>query len=197
MMKNLIIVPLKNINNFLRRRFSVSVMRNFPYRTSTLFVKEKFKDKKGLICVEIGTWKGENSLDILKNLPNIKTIYLIDPWREYSRYKDQKVFDDALKKTLKRLKKYKHKIEVIRKKSSDAIKDIPNNIDFVYIDGNHEYEYVKRDMENYYKKLKKGGVLAGHDISGSSGVAKALCEFIVKHKLDPIIRWMDWIVIKK
>ncbi|MEX0921053.1 MAG: class I SAM-dependent methyltransferase [Candidatus Pacearchaeota archaeon] len=172
-------------------------MRNFPYRTSTLFAKEHFKSRKDLICVEIGVWKGENSKDILDNLLNIKTLYLIDPWNKYSKYKDNKIFDNALKVTRKRLKKYQSKIKIIRKASDEAIKDIPNNIDFIYIDGNHKYKHVKQDIENYYKKLRKGGILAGHDISWFPGVAKAFCEFIVKYKLDPIIRHMDWMVIKK
>lgn len=37
------------------------------------------------------------------------------------------------------------------------------SFDAVFIDGNHSYEYVKQDLENYYKKVKKGGVVAMHD----------------------------------
>lgn len=37
------------------------------------------------------------------------------------------------------------------------------SLDYVYIDGNHAYDYVKLDLETWYPKLKKGGILAGHD----------------------------------
>ena len=48
--------------------------------------------------------------------------------------------------------------------SEDAVDDIPEKLDFVYIDGNHAYEYVKKDIGLYYPKLKKGGVIGGHDV---------------------------------
>tara|TARA_B100000029_G_scaffold311698_1_gene304190 strand:- start:46315 stop:46977 length:663 start_codon:yes stop_codon:yes gene_type:complete len=35
--------------------------------------------------------------------------------------------------------------------------------DAVFIDGNHSYEYVKKDLENYYPKVKAGGIVALHD----------------------------------
>ena len=37
------------------------------------------------------------------------------------------------------------------------------SFDAVFIDGNHSYEYVKKDLENYSKKVKKGGIIAMHD----------------------------------
>lgn len=197
-MKKAILGILKKINNFSRKKFHIGIMRNFPYRTSTLFAKERLKARKNLICAEIGTWEGENALDILKNLPKIKKLYLIDPWEEYPKYvKTKKEVNNALTKTLKRLNRYNHKIEIIRKYSEEGIKELPNNMDFIYIDGNHKYEYVKKDVELCYKKLRKGGILAGHDISWWTGVSKAFCEFTTKYKLDPIIRAMDWMVIKK
>lgn len=190
---------VRNVNDFFRKRFHVGVMRNFPYRTSTLFAKDLFKNRKDLICAEIGSWKGENALDILRNLPNIKTLYLIDPWEKYDKYNKKEVneLNDCFKGTLKRLKKYKHKIKIIKKYSSEAVDDLPDNLDFIYIDANHKYEYAKQDMELYYEKVRNGGVLAGHDISWWPGVSKAFCEFSTKRGLDPLIRGMDWMVVKK
>tara|TARA_R110000744_G_scaffold106005_2_gene202167 strand:+ start:494 stop:1141 length:648 start_codon:yes stop_codon:yes gene_type:complete len=37
------------------------------------------------------------------------------------------------------------------------------SFDAVFIDGNHSYEYVKKDLGNYSKKVKKGGIIAMHD----------------------------------
>jgi predicted O-methyltransferase YrrM len=53
---------------------------------------------------------------------------------------------------------------VIRKTSMEAVKDFEDeSIDFVYIDGNHTQKYVLEDIEEWSKKVKKGGVISGHD----------------------------------
>ncbi len=180
------------INQWIRKKYGVGIAI-YPYRTSIDFIKKKFGGKE-LICAEIGTFEGGNAEYILKNL-NIRGLYLIDPWESYDRYNQVKL-NKAYKKTLKRMKKFKSKVVILKKFSSDALSDIKELLDFVYIDGNHDYKFVKKDMENYYKKLKKGGVLAGHDIY-LSGVSKALCEFVNEKKLQPHIWSMDWWIIKK
>ena len=106
----------------------------------------------------------------------------------------------AEKYTRKKLAKYKDKAEILKLTSDEAVNLLPNNLDFIYIDGNHDYEYVKKDIKNYYKKLRKGGILAGDDIQNRripNGVAKALAEFAVKNKLDFFIEAPDWWIIKK
>jgi len=40
---------------------------------------------------------------------------------------------------------------------------IGRKVDAVFIDGNHSYEYVKKDLENYYSKVREGGIVALHD----------------------------------
>ena len=41
------------------------------------------------------------------------------------------------------------------------------SIDFIYIDAEHKFEYVYRDIVNWYPKMKKGGIFAGHDYQAS------------------------------
>ena len=40
---------------------------------------------------------------------------------------------------------------------------VPKEIDFLFIDGAHEYEAVRRDFSNYFKSVKKNGIIAFHD----------------------------------
>lgn len=47
--------------------------------------------------------------------------------------------------------------------SENAVNDIPNDIDFLYIDGNHQYEYVLQDLTLYYPKVKKNCYIIGDD----------------------------------
>lgn len=52
-------------------------------------------------------------------------------------------------------------------------------------------------MENYFGKLKKGGILADHGIASFPGVGHALIEFCSKRNLKPMITISDFWVIKK
>ena len=191
---------ITKINTFLRKKLGIGFMRDYPFRTSTEFIKKYFGNRE-IVCVEIGTFDGSNALHLLEKVSNIKKIYLIDPWINYEYYcekiNNKKTLSSAHNKAKKRLKKYGEKVVFIRKFSDDALKDIPEKVDFIYIDGNHDYEFVKNDMENYWNKIKEGGVMAGHDID-HVGVSKAFCEFVVKNKIkNPRISIMDWILIKE
>ena len=69
---------------------------------------------------------------------------------------------------------------------SDEAKDkIPDSsVDLLFVDGSHGYEQVKRDLENYWPKVKTGGVLLGHDYNTMhSGVTQAANEVFGKEKL--------------
>jgi len=83
------------------------------------------------------------------------------------------------------------KATFIKKYSMEAVKDIPNeSLDFVYIDGNHRYGFVKEDLWEWGKKVRVGGILSGHDYyefrSGNKGVVMAVNEYVSAHKID---RW--------
>ncbi len=93
------------------------------------------------------------------------------------------------------MSKFGNKVFFIKKFSDDAVNDIPKDMDFIYIDGNHDWEYVKSDIENYFKKVRIGGILAGHDIN-IPDVLKAVIEFTNKHKLKFVIMKDDWVISK-
>lgn len=96
-----------------------------------------------------------------------------------------------------------HKIVVkVKMKSADALNMFENeSIDFIYIDGNHQYNFVKQDIENYFSKIKPGGIIAGHDydIYQSTphvrGVKIAVDKFF---KTPPLNIYADtsWVYIK-
>lgn len=129
-------------------------------------VKDKIKDLNGGNIVEIGTWKGDFADFMLENSKNT-TLYAIDPYIKYSEFDDScndYVDDDFYIDVKNRLEtKFGDRIKMVRKTSYDAIDDIPNNIDFLYIDGNHRYSYVFKELELYYDKVKPGGFIIGDD----------------------------------
>ncbi|MEM4181809.1 MAG: class I SAM-dependent methyltransferase [Candidatus Pacearchaeota archaeon] len=185
---------IKKINKFLSERLKFVILKDYP-RHSVRFAKKHFNNKE-IVCIEIDTFEGFNAKIILKEL-NVKRIYLIDPYEEYSEYiksekdKNKEKLSKTEKAAKKRLKKYSDKILWIKDYSNNAIKKIKEKVDFIYIDGNHEYKYVKEYMNKYWPIVKKGGIMAGHDIASFRGVGQALIEFCSKKKIVPYISRTD------
>jgi hypothetical protein len=69
-------------------------------------------------------------------------------------------------------------VNLIKAHSQDVVSKYEDeSLDFCFIDGSHEYEDVKKDIQAYLKKVKKGGILAGHDYDSLwDGVIKAVDE---------------------
>jgi len=187
-----------------------AIYRNlFPWKQTRAFTKylqiNSHKRPSKYIGVEIGVLRGYNAKNLLKNL-EIKKLYLIDPYVEYYEYENQKHRFEPL--TYKKEKKYAHnllkpyadKIIWIEKLSEKSLNDIPIHpaLDFVYIDGNHTYEFVKKDLELFFPRLTFNGVIGGHDYCSSfPGVVRAVNEFAKKHNLIISGRGIDWWMIKK
>ena len=126
---------------------------------------KKINNKHNLMGVEIGVKYGHHAKKILNNL-HIEKLFLIDPYEhivERGFFWTQE-YNDYFNEAKNNLSQFEGKIEFIKKKSEDATDDVPGNLDFVYIDGNHTYKFVKKDIELYYPKVKDSGVIGGHDI---------------------------------
>lgn len=164
-------------------------------REATKFADEHFGPKK-ITFLEIGVFNGDHAKSVIDGLLVEKAI-LIDPYLQYEDYKNHKDYDKILKAENKAHKQLDQYNPVwIKKFSNDAVKDIKEKIDFIYIDGNHDYEYVIQDLENYFPLVKEGGILAGHDIQ-AKGVSKAVLEFANKYNLELNFGdRRDWWIIK-
>lgn len=183
----IIIEHLKWRYNLLRDR----ICARFSTRPMIAFIKNNIPNGNGFVGIEIGVYHGYHSRNILRNLL-IKKLFLIDPYGTYIQDGDA-VFENAKKDLLK----YQDKIEFVRKTSDDAINDVPNELDFIYIDGNHEYEYVKNDFIMYYPKVKQGGIIGGHDFDTCLGVREAVTELCREMDLKLHNHKNDWWTIKK
>lgn len=188
--------------NVILHKLNLHLSKYYPRTFERIAVKGK-----NLIGAEIGVYKGEHAESLLRYL-DIKRLYLIDPFEEY---KENGIvggnFNGKEYKSVEEVKLIAHnniksnKVIWIEKKSQDCIDEIPK-LDFIYIDGSHDYESVKRDIENYYPKIKEGGVMGGHDICNCDckeleEVSKAVIEFAVNNNLILHISDPDWWIIKK
>lgn len=132
---------------------------------------------------EVGVSSADFSKNILSVLPKIK-LWCIDIWEtNYQLPNPEKSFQEALNN----LSKYgSHRFEMIKKGSPYAALQFQNNFfDFVYIDADHSYEAVIKDLNAWYPKVKSGGILFGHDYSIPwDGVIKAVDDFCLNRKYE-------------
>jgi hypothetical protein len=115
------------------------------------------------VGAEIGVYKGEFSEKFCR--AGLK-LFAVDPWREYLGFRHprgQRRLDEQYEDTKRLLSPYEN-CTIIRKASMEAAENFKDNsLDFVYIDANHEFRYIAEDLYEWSRKIKKGGVVSGHD----------------------------------
>lgn len=123
-----------------------------------------FKEMGFRVGAEIGVYLGNFSETLSK--ADLK-LYAIDPWLLYPDFArntrcDQERMERYYERTVKRLAPYD--CTIIRKTSMEAVRHFEDgSLDFVYIDSNHGLKYIIEDIWEWSKKVKRGGVVSGHD----------------------------------
>ena len=177
------------------------------------------------IGVEIGVLRGEYSKIILDRWKN-GTLYLVDTWRHIDEYidlngRDNQYHYDCMVETAKNIVDHENRAHMIRMDSVQSANLFPDEFfDFIFIDADHSYEAVVRDIEAWWPKIKKGGIFAGDDFipedgdiwlinnadgsrefAGKFGVRKAVTEFGIKNNVkiysttsEPY--WKQWYTFK-
>jgi predicted O-methyltransferase YrrM len=125
--------------------------------------------------VEIGSYQGE-STTLFAHIFQPKELYAVDPFvNGYDDYDGSSTgdFTNVIHNFEERIKKFSC-IKHIKDFSYGAVtKFEDNSLDFVYVDGDHTYDGVVRDIKLYLPKIKSGGFIAGHDL-GKETVTKAI-----------------------
>lgn len=163
--------------------------------------------------VEVGTHRGEFAAKILQHWTE-GNLYCVDPWENLPEYKEQAKY---LWDSTSRNQDLQHFISVVEpfyprchwfqttsKEAADRLFE-DGELDFVYLDGNHEEPYVTEDIHLWWPKIKSGGLLAGHDIvcvnevnhGWSQYIQPAVFKFAESQGLDvyfisEIISYMPW-----
>lgn len=124
---------------------------------------EFFKEMGFTTGVEIGVDQGLYSKKLCQAG---LTVFGVDPYLIYEGFIEhelQEKMDRHERDARRKLAKHSN-FTMIKKMSMDAVKDFENeSIDFVFIDGNHGFKFVTEDIYEWSKKVRKGGVIAGHD----------------------------------
>ncbi len=132
---------------------------------------------KGGVCAEIGTDRADFAKKIL-DICDPKKLYLFEI--DVSRIHRPNI-DEAVSA---------QRCEVVEGDSAKNLEQFPSEFfDWIYIDGDHYYEGVKKDIELAAKKLKKGGMIVLNDYAVWSpvgmthcGVARAVNEFCLENR---------------
>ena len=171
-------------------------VQNKKRRQAYPVVEEVLKahfQNRDIIGIEIGVLGGSWTAYMLDRLPNLVKLYCIDPWQhidgghlEQNLPQDKQ--DENFRDYCNKIKPHKDRVCTLRMTSDEAAEYFdpsinPNlgkvwgPVDFVYIDGNHHEDQVYRDIINYYKAIKPGGIIMGHDYGLAEGVTKWVKHF--------------------
>lgn len=156
------------------------VMRNEQYLEGLISLIEHINSispTEELSMVEIGAYAGESTTLFAKHFKHVTTI---DPFiNDYDpnditcQHMDLELVYECFKENIKPFENITH----IRDTSDDGIFHLLKNVDFVYIDGLHTYEQVKKDIQNYKPFIKENGFIGGHDYHQVwQGVVNAINE---------------------
>jgi hypothetical protein len=132
--------------------------------------------------VEIGVMEGEFAEVLLAANPQLHYTG-VDPYNLRDDYRDQKrnqtVFDNYHRLASKRLAPYKYAALAVSR-SMEAVRGVPDrSLDFVYIDGHHNFQNVTNDIVEWSRKVRFGGIIAGHDYYGSKPGAGLHVQLVV------------------
>lgn len=134
---------------------------------------------------EVGVAEGRFSLTLMGW--GVKKLFLIDIWKHTPNvtgdanspqsWHDSNYFDAK-----ERMKPFGNKVKFLKGESNKMVEKVKDDsLAFVYLDGNHSYEGVKEDLKLWLPKIKKGGVMIGHDYNHLYGVLRAVNEFAGEH----------------
>lgn len=156
--------------------------------------------KDGATFVEIGAFCGKSLayfiVEALNKNKDLK-IFSVDSWKGME-YDDRESghLNDYVKKLdctlfehfMNNLEPVKDSFTPIQAWSHEAASEFEDkSIDYIFLDADHTYEGVKKDLEAWYPKLKTGGIFSGHDYyphPPDDGVFRAVNEFFETHKVN-------------
>ena len=109
---------------------------------------------------EVGVCKGDFSKHICECVPGVDLL-CVDLWGSYYHF-SQESGDKHFEIATKKLAPYN--CTLVRKPGQEAAMDVEDNsLDFVYIDADHRFDYVMEDLITWGRKVRKGGIISGHD----------------------------------
>jgi predicted O-methyltransferase YrrM len=157
-----------------------------PNTSRETSLPELFKEAGFKNGVEIGVQQGLYSERLCQDIPGL-TLYSIDCWRAHQGYREyvsQKKLEAFYEEAVERLKPYD--CHLIREWSTEAANGFPKgSIDFCYIDANHDFANVVKDIAAWSPKVRNGGIVAGHDF------IRRKSPYTMHHVVHAVMNWTE------
>lgn len=140
------------------------------------------KRPQGAVFVEIGSYLGASSCFLAAAAHEREgVLHCVDTWNNEGMTEGQRdTWGEFCQNTLP----FSDKIMTHRGKSIEIAKMFKSKIDLLFVDGDHNYEMCKADMEAWLPHLKKGGILIMHDYGWADGVRKVVDEIVKQKQTD-------------
>lgn len=141
--------------------------------------------------LEIGCDVGDTAEFMMRSHPMLH-LTSIDPYENYVDWNGRPLNEREVvyQNMMERMKHWPDRFELIRMTSDSAAQIFKDEeFDIIFIDGLHTYEQLSKDCENYYSKVKTGGIFSGHDYRSIEGVRRAVDEF--SEKLGKKVEFTD------
>jgi hypothetical protein len=161
--------------------------RGLPWTASQRYTRNNlaqvYVDLGWTVGAEVGVRRGQYSEVLCRDNPGVH-LYCIDPWMADYKYTAGRQ-EEYYQRAIERLAPYN--VTILRKTSMEALADIPDDtLDFIFIDGNHHFEYIMMDIICWSKKVKSGGIVSCHDYAcGETGVTCAIEAYVRAYHIDP------------
>jgi hypothetical protein len=149
--------------------------QNKTYNRRWEAIAARMQANRPIIGAEIGVWRGQMSEKLLEIMPKLHLI-MIDWWKapppSHSYFegslKISRMSDDQLQaaynEAMKNVAGFPGRYTVLRMESTAAaVLYAKKSFDFVFLDGDHSYEGMMRDLFSWGPTVKSGGYLGGHD----------------------------------
>jgi predicted O-methyltransferase YrrM len=148
--------------------------------------------KDGDILVELGVYLGQSAAfmgECIRDSRKKLTFYAVDLFKKTVDNDHADVNEDIFQRfwhnmNLCGVSELITPLQMSTAEAAAWFKEKEIRLDFVFVDANHTYPYVKADLENYKPLIKPGGVLAGHDIYFAD-VKRAVLEIIPAAEILP------------
>lgn len=121
----------------------------------------------GALCVEVGSWLGRSTIAMALGLKQPKNLVCVDTWKGSPEmpaecFKMGEPAEILFQRNLLKLAGFVPRM-IISDSTENAGQFEDETIDFWFLDANHDYDHVKADILAWLPKMKKGGIMAGHD----------------------------------
>ena len=183
-----------NTLNYIVQKFGLDLNLRSPIpipKINRTIMARTLAELDFTVGAEIGVASGLHAETLCNHNSNLH-LYCVDAWTRWPGYIDYTGgrLQTFKKEALERLEPYH--CTIIEKLSMEAVKEFADgSLDFVYIDGAHDFQSVVNDVCEWTKKVRPGGIIYGHDFKRSTNprvtqhVKDAIPAYCYSHRINP------------